>query len=206
MGDISKKENAKIAELINKITDSRGIYFDEEIEKSLKKIRKKNEKKRIVVERLIQLLRYGSIRLTRNNVIKALGVLKDKSATEPLIQALSDMDEAIRRGAALALGKIKDPRAVEPLIKALKDRNGVVRSLSASALAKIGDTKAVEPLIQALSDNEEDVRWQSARALSKIGDERALKPLTQVLQDKSEFVRGMANQYLEDLKQRLERR
>jgi len=52
----------------------------------------------------------------------ALGKIGDSRAVEPLIWALRDKNEPVRRCAAEALGKIKDDRAVEPLIRALKEQ------------------------------------------------------------------------------------
>ena len=75
-------------------------------------------------------------------------------AVEPLIAALKNSDENVRRQAAEALGMIGDVRAVEPLLNTLKDRN-----LSAiKALGQIGDVRAVEPLAKALSEGKTRIR------------------------------------------------
>ncbi len=56
---------------------------------------------------------------------------------EPLIAALKDKDEYVRKAADEALVKIGAP-AMEPLIAALKDEKWDVRAAATEALVKIG--------------------------------------------------------------------
>ena len=120
----------------------------------------------------------------------ALGAL----TVEPLIAALKDTDEEVRRAAAEALGKIKDRRAVEPLSAAFKDTDKDVRQAAAVSLDRLGwkpeqdeiagwywmakrdwdkcvalGSFAVEPLIAALKDTDEEVRRAAAEALDRLG-------------------------------------
>jgi HEAT repeat protein len=95
-------------------------------------------------------------------------------AVEPLINALQDDHEWVRRSAAEALGRIDHVSAVEALINALKDMDEQVRQKAAEALGEIGDPRAIEPLIVALEDKDEKVRQSAAEALGKIGDSRAV--------------------------------
>ncbi|HHT9138888.1 MAG TPA: HEAT repeat domain-containing protein [Candidatus Wunengus sp. YC60] len=120
-------------------------------------------------------------------------------AVEPLIAALKDADENVREHAAKALGEIKDPRAVEPLITALKDENKEVRRHAAQALGESKDTRAVEPLIAALKDENGDVRRHAAEALEDIGP-RAVELLIVALKDENKEVRRHAAQALGEIK------
>lgn len=139
----------------------------------------------------------NSYPLSRCWAAGALGKIANKKAVTPLITALEDDFEDLRRDAAKALGEIGDKRAVTPLIKALKDNEYYVRARVGKALKKIGDEKAVEPLIKAvdvlikaLESSDEFVRSEATEALGEIGDERAIDPLIKVLDDVEGEVRA----------------
>lgn len=68
---------------------------------------------------------------------QALGLLGDPRAFSPLIDALNDESEEVRRAAVQALGVLGDPRAIDPLKKALEDRKKGVREAAAEALGKL---------------------------------------------------------------------
>lgn len=116
------------------------------------------------VETLIRILldRSGSNYLfpveCRELAAAALADVGDKMAVDPLIEALSDEIDFIRRSAARCLGRIGDERAVEPLIKALSDKKN-------------------QKKMYGLSDKPDRVRDEVAQALEKIGTNRALKAL-----------------------------
>jgi len=169
-GKLFRKKNS-IEKLVNEFMSSNKAP-SEEINLLI------NIKDTRVVKLLIQALHDNNWGNRRRRAANALGELGDKSAVEPLIQALKESDVQIRRAAAGALEKVGNAEAVEA----------------------IGDSRAVEYLIQALMDKEEDVRWYSAMALGEIGDQRALEPLTQALRDKSEIVRQYAQDALKKMK------
>jgi len=90
-------------------------------------------------------------------------------AVEPLIKALGDSDEYVRKKAAEALGKIGDARAVKPLIKALGDSDMGVRENAAWALGEIGDARAVDALSElVVHDKNKYVREAARDALRKL--------------------------------------
>ena len=167
------------------------------------------------VEGLIKALGYeldsGAYNHTwiRRLAAEALGLIGGRRAVEPLIAAIRDKDDGVRKAADKALSMIGwqpgmdelaaaywiakgqvarcaaiGAPAVEPLIAALRDKNGWTRRDAAEALGQIGDRRAVEPLIAALRDKSGDVhRPDAARALGEIGDLRALEPLIAALGD-----------------------
>ena len=150
---------------------------------------------------------------------KVLGKIGER-AVEPLIKALEDEGEYVRRYAARALGEIGDARAVEPLNEALGDEDEYVRQYSAEALDKIGwvpetdgqrtaylistnwkllvewGESAVEPLIKALDNGGAYVRETAVKALGEIGDERAVEPLIGTLRDTNWNLRMVAAEAL----------
>jgi HEAT repeat protein len=136
------------------------------------------------------------------------------AAVEPLIVALTDADNVVRKSAAEVLGRLNDTRAIEPLLARFTDGNYEVRRQAARALeaqgwqpqdpvhrALVGITTdqfdqvaaegaaAVEPLLGALTVDEPKVRTQAARALGSLGDTRAVDPLVVALRDADEDVR-----------------
>jgi HEAT repeat protein len=100
-----------------------------------------------------------------------------EKAVEPLIKALNDENNIVRRRAAKALGTIGSEKAVEPLIKVLTGEDQSMRWHAANALGVIGSEKAVEPLIKALNDEDSEIRLRAAITLGKIGSKKAVKKL-----------------------------
>ena len=102
------------------------------------------------VPALIEALQDQSNPFTRRwEAAKALGAIKDERAVEPLIKAMSDENEVVRRVTAEALGRLGDKRAIPVLKKALRDpkyyfdkRTGrkryYTRESAAEALEKLG--------------------------------------------------------------------
>ncbi len=101
------------------------------------------------VPALIEALQDKSNPFTRRwEAAKALGAIKDERAVEPLIKAMSDENEVVRRVTAEALGRLGDKRAIPVLKEALKDpkyyydkRTGInryyTRESAAEALEKL---------------------------------------------------------------------
>jgi HEAT repeat protein len=75
----------------------------------------------------------------------------DPAAIGPLLDAVSDSDEATRTHALLGLGDLKARQAVDPIIKLLEDERCAV--MAAQALAKIGDERALGFLRLAASES-----------------------------------------------------
>ena len=90
------------------------------------------------VPALIKALQDQSNPFTRRwEAAKALGVIKDERAVEPLIKAMSDENEVVRRVTAEALGRLGDKRAIPVLKEALKDKSWRVRRNAAESLEKL---------------------------------------------------------------------
>lgn len=111
----------------------------------------------------------------------ALGLIKDKRAVKPLIEAMeheksdpsrSYMASAFRRAIVCALGNIGDKRATGCLIEALKDTSsgwsGNIRAEAALALGKLRAIRALLPLMRARHDKDDDVRRYASWAIDDI--------------------------------------
>ena len=136
---------------------------------------------------------------TRWRAAEKLSVSGDVRVVMPLVAALKDGGDNVRRAAARALGNIGDARVVEPLVAALKDKDSSVQRAAAGALGNIGDTRAVEPLVAALKDRYNDVQVVATWALGNIGDARAVEPLVAALKDKNLGVRWKAAEALGEI-------
>ena len=88
-----------------------------------------------------------------------------EAAVEPLIQALKDKDEDVRKKAAKALIKVGEP-AVEPLTQALAHKDKDVQFQAMSALKKICSPRTVKAL--------EDYRKKALAQLSRTSGQQIL--------------------------------
>ena len=123
----------------------------------------------------------------RERAVRALGMLRDQRAVEPLIAMLNDLDDRLRLVVVEALESIGDPRCEEPLVRMLQDSSPSVRVKAIRALGRIGGAKAVGPLISALADHPSG-QAEAAEALGRIGDSRAVEPLINALQMGSDYL------------------
>jgi HEAT repeat protein len=85
-----------------------------------------------------------------------LGMMGADLVMEPLIAAIRDKNEKLRKVASMVLGYFRDARAVEPLVAALKDENDEVRTNALNGLKKLAQ------------DENEAVRQAAEEALGKI--------------------------------------
>ncbi len=111
--------------------------------------------------------------------------LAGQAGESPLLDALEDRRDGVRRAIIRSLGAIWGL----PEVRSLTDENGEVRQVAAEALGEMGDARAVKPLIAVLQDEDAEVRWTAARALGRLGDNRAFGPLVTLLEDGDRDVR-----------------
>ncbi|HUT89395.1 MAG TPA: HEAT repeat domain-containing protein, partial [Thermoguttaceae bacterium] len=100
---------------------------------------------------------------------RRLGASKDREAVEPLVWALADGDNDVRRAAAKALAALGEPKWAQ-WIKGEGD--------DFRRLGELGDARTLKPLVKALRDENWDVRRAAARALVGISGTNpdSLKP------------------------------
>jgi HEAT repeat protein len=146
----------------------------------------------------------------------ALGQIGDPAGVRPLLAALDDDDEEVRRyatrsliklheaavppliellptasprallAAVRALGDIADRRALEPL---LARADGPARGEVFLALGKLKDPRAEAALVRGLSDADWRVRMNAAMALGPLGGPAAAAALRKTLEDPEMVVR-----------------
>jgi len=104
-----------------------------------------------------------------NVAIRSLGVLRAKSAVEPLIAKLKDPDFSIRLNAAHALGDIGDPAALDALAELRSDPEWSVRNDAIEAMEKLHPDEKLPELVEALYDPSWWVRYTAAQAICSVG-------------------------------------
>jgi len=99
-----------------------------------------------------------------------LGSSGGAAVLDPLRDALTHDDSAVRAAALLAMGDLGDPAALPHLCDRLsKDGNSMVREAAAQSLARIGDRTVEATLeIAATTDHKGKVRKAAREALEQI--------------------------------------
>jgi HEAT repeat protein len=101
--------------------------------------------------------------------IRALGVIGDDQAVQPLIEILHGAgDPEIELACIETLGALANPYAVPVLRRTARSQDWRIRAKSMSALAEIGDPRSVDILTSGLSDQEWWVRRNAAAGLIRV--------------------------------------
>jgi hypothetical protein len=118
------------------------------------------------VSALIEATTTGTSHPDRRDAVRALGLIGDERAVEPLLELLEDF--RLRRYAALALGRIRDERALAPLLDRLeREQHATIRDGLVQGLAELGDDRAIPPIVAVAVT---DTSLQStAEALVRLG-------------------------------------
>lgn len=120
----------------------------------------------------------------REHAAKELGRLQDITATEALIETLSDPDADVRFAAATALGQLQSESAQRSLLRLLQnDEEADVRAATAVALGRIGDPSAIGPLIDQLVDSDRFVRAGVLEALGKLKATSAVNQIVHIMRN-----------------------
>ena len=105
----------------------------------------------------------------RLQAVRKLRASTDASAVKLLLQALRDLEGAVRTEAAAALGETMDRSVVKPLIEALGDPAEGLQEAAIQSLKRLGDPAAVPAILQALLQGTPGVQARAARALISLG-------------------------------------
>ena len=124
-------------------------------------------KEKLAVPMLIELLNNDQPKETRLNAIEALGKIEEAISVDPLVALLNEEDKEIKMAACDALGMIKNAKAAGPLIGILQDKD--IQLTAIWALGNIGDKSAVPALTRLLNDQDKYVSSNAAKALKRIG-------------------------------------
>lgn len=122
--------------------------------------------------RLREMLEHDSVPEVRREAARALGVLGGDEAdrVEPLVKALDDPNDGVRRTATLALGRIRDPRSADALVEILSRHPELWQEASAG-LATAGDVELLPRLVGLLDSESSHVRCGAVRAIAAVSKE-----------------------------------
>lgn len=146
-----------------------------------------------VEERLLARLGSGTSVPTREAVAFGLGLVRSKTAIDPLLRTAGDPEIGVRANAIWALGRIGERRVASAIRGALSDDEEVVRAAAAGALGNLEDEDAVTELLRVLrTDRVARVRRTAAWALGQIEAKEAADGLLAALRtEQDEEVREM---------------
>jgi HEAT repeat protein len=138
----------------------------------------------------------------------ALGKLKDKQATAPLIKAVLDQTFPERHFIAQALGQLGDLQAVPTLVQILENpaEDSELRNSAATALGDLGEANpTVISLLTSLLASRVEYEHEylsvvSAVALSKLGAKGRVALLNAQTHSNDEYVRRAVTYALEKIK------
>jgi HEAT repeat protein len=104
----------------------------------------------------------------KNDIILALGSLKDATAVDALIAIAksTDSDKVSRLYAADSLGRIGDAKALPVLRDMFAEKDALIRQYAAGAIERFNLDEAFPSIIQGLRDESVKVREQSAKSLA----------------------------------------
>lgn len=133
-------------------------------------------------------------------VADALAVLGDRTATAPLLQALSRVEEYYRANILHALGELGDPSVFQPILDQLHTKRPGNVAAAVEALGKLRDPRAVAPLLDLSSGEEKAYSKVIAEALGNFGDASGLPVLVESVKDDRWEVREAAAEALGKLR------
>lgn len=128
----------------------------------------------------------------RQSACRALGLLRDARALEPLLTRLEDDNILVRQAACVALTEQGDPRAVAPLIAQLNHARAPVRIAACVALGRLRDARAIDALLPLLGDEDFHLRQAAVNALEALGEGRLGRTVTQALHGNPQALEAVA--------------
>jgi hypothetical protein len=132
---------------------------------------------------LVDALRIATSVIARQILCDVLGLRREPSAIDALIDALTSSSPKVRSAAADALAKIADRRAGPALLARLQlpDPDPGVRRMLAASLGAVHHCEAIPILTSLLTDPDASLRGSAAWSLGALGATEALPQLETAL-------------------------
>jgi HEAT repeat protein len=137
----------------------------------------------------------------REEVIKALGVIKNHASDSPVGKALKeDKETKIRIAAAEYFGNIRSKDSITALESALADKDMKVRLAAIASLDAINAVETINVIGKALDDREKEVRLKALDALANTKSNLIIPQVKKALKDKEKQIRIRAIEILGGIK------
>lgn len=138
------------------------------------------------VPRLVEMLRDRALSPdARYGAASALGKIGGEEAVAALVDALSDAQPRVRRGAATGLlslpRQFSSDQVIAALTRALSDHEDRIDWAAAMALGRLGDGRAIPVLVAVLDGGRDDLADAALYALAEVGDTSALPAIERAL-------------------------
>ncbi|MGQ4875250.1 MAG: HEAT repeat domain-containing protein [Promethearchaeia archaeon] len=165
-----------------------------------------NEYTEIIKKKLLKSLKSNDMKLVQE-AAEALGILREKTAVNDLIEALKILNHQVRIKIIQALGEIKVERAVPYLLELLASARLDIWRFSFEALKKILGNKVNEYIYEKLISVQSDpknvdkgfLRKGAIKALGELKDKNAVKIIIKALGDYFYWVRWEAADALDKI-------
>jgi HEAT repeat protein len=134
-----------------------------------------------------------------------LGDIKDPSATEALLNLLTDEESNVKFAAYEAIGKIGNKEATTPLLQYLYSNmdNPWEQFPLIITLGQLSDEKALLPLLH-LAENEM-LKQPVLQAISNIADERAISYIIDALQSQDDYIQEICILTIKNMKDKVDK-
>ncbi len=143
------------------------------------------------IQALLKMLDHDDTKM-RLEGVRALALLPDEKAVEPLILAMKNEVVGVRMVAVHALGEIDNPRARQELRNALYDSSSDIRLEAIKAIVKLSEEVAFPMMEEAMRNEVNEVRRIAIRGIIQSGDPRAWDIIEEAVNDPDSVVRKRA--------------
>jgi hypothetical protein len=158
-----------------------GMVEEKKFDKKIVEEKKVDEK---ALDSLIEELENEN-NLVRIKAVRALADIEDIRKTEPLIEALKDNNERVRKAVADTIMKTNNRKAIEALVnQSQTDESGSVKGHIAFVITdKIKGIKAARNIFKGMKSKDERIRNLAYMAYYNQGDKQALDSLIRAMKD-----------------------
>jgi hypothetical protein len=158
-----------------------GMVEEKKLDKKIVEEKKVDEK---ALDSLIEALK-NEDSLVRINAVRALADIDDIGKIDPLIEAVTDKNERVRKAVADTIMRTNNRKAIESLVNQAQtdESNSVKGHITFVITDKIKGIKAARNIFKGMKSKDERIRNLAYMAYYNQGDKQALDSLIQAMKD-----------------------